>query len=399
MSPFSLYVHLPYCARKCPYCDFNTFAVATIPERDYRAALLAELDYYASQTQWSHRPLQSIYFGGGTPSLFSPSSIGTLIDAAVHHFPVSVSLEVTLEMNPRTENSYFSGLRHAGVNRLSIGAQSFNPALLHALGRDHKAEDIERCVRAARDAGFDNISLDLMLGNPDETILEVESDIAQAVALSPDHISTYALTIEKGTPFYRSLLKGHLSVPPDDTVADMLDLVALKLPELGYERYEISNFSNLGKESKHNLAYWNGNDYLGLGAGAHSYCHHLQSLPARYANISLPTEYMEQTAATGTAVAWNNTLSIHDQIFEFFFLGLRKARGVDLKEFEQRFHLSIEQAYPGVVTHLCLGGFLELSGDLLRFTTQGFRMSDSVLEHFVPDEKMQKLPTARKKAG
>ena len=386
LLPFSLYIHFPYCVRKCPYCDFNTFAVGTIPERDYRAALLAELDYYASHEQWSQRPLQSIYFGGGTPSLLSSRSIGMLLDAILHHFPVSVSLEITLEMNPRTEEDYIKSLLHAGINRLSIGAQSFNPALLHALGRDHTTEQIERCVRTARAAGFENISLDLMVGNPDETLLEVESDLAQAVALSPDHISVYALTLEKGTPFYKSFQKGHLSIPSDDTVADMLDVVAERLPELGYHRYEISNFSVPGKESNHNLAYWNGDDYLGIGAGAHSYCSHKIPLPQRHANISRPEDYIEETSATGMAVAWSNTLSVKDQMFEFFFLGFRKSEGINKQEFTRRFHVPLEEVYPDVVSHLCKQGLLERVGDHIRCTTKGFRLSDSVFEYFIPHE-------------
>jgi putative oxygen-independent coproporphyrinogen III oxidase len=385
MSPFSLYIHIPYCARKCPYCDFNTYAVASIPERDYVACILAELDYYAAQNHWSGRPLRSIFFGGGTPSLFSPRSIQRIIDAAIHHFPLSVSLEVTLEMNPRTELDFFHGLRVTGVNRLSVGAQSFHGALLHALGRDHSVQDIENCVKHARDAGFENISLDLMFGIPQQSLLELESDLAQAVSLAPDHISTYALTLERGTPFYRSYEKGHLNVPDDDTVGEMIEFVATRLPELGYYRYEISNFSLPGKESLHNLSYWNGNDYLGLGAGAHSLCRQESSLCRRWANLASPEEYMRQASAKGAATAWVDTLSPSDQMFEFFFLGLRRARGVSLDLFAKRFGVPAEDVYPGAIEMLCQNKLLVKEDGMLRCTERGFRLSDSVFEYFVVD--------------
>lgn len=387
-SQFSLYLHFPYCLHKCPYCDFNTYAVSTFPEKDYVAALLSELDYRATLPEWKGRLVATIYFGGGTPSLLSPYSIRRVISHITRLFPVAELAEVSLEANPGTVSpDSLHALREAGVNRLSLGAQSFNSATLKTLGRIHSAAQTEAAVQGARGAGFTNISLDLMYGVPGQSFPDLVNDLRAALQLNPVHISAYGLTIEKGTPFYQSYKKGTLVLPKESTVVTMMEEINTALPARGFARYEISNFAKPGKQARHNLAYWNGDDYLGLGAGAHSFNASLGTPGGtRWSNFAQPNKYMDEAVTRGYAEGWRDTLTAKDAIFEFFFLGLRKIEGVSASAFAARFGQSIEATFPGLCAVLLEGKLIKENGDYIALSERGLMLADSVIENFSPDE-------------
>lgn len=383
-SKFSIYVHIPYCIHKCPYCDFNTYAVALTPEKEYLAALLCELDYRANQSEWSGRTVQTIFFGGGTPSLFSGKSILKIISSICNLFPVDPKAEITLEANPGTVTTEsLTAYKQAGVNRLSLGAQSFNPATLKTLGRMHTPAQTECAVAAAKVAGFNNINLDLIFGVDTQSVADLRADLIQATRLDPQHISTYCLTIEKGTDFFTRYKKGLLKAPTEDNLIEMMQVIESILSAHEYERYEISNFAKKGKQARHNLAYWNGNDYIGLGAGAHSFFAESANKALRWSNFAIPKEYMEKTSSQGHADSWSEELQTKDLMFEFFFLGLRKTNGVDLNEFHQKFGFTVEAAYPSIIEILSESNLAIIENNLLRLTDKGLMLQDSVVEHFI----------------
>ncbi|RMG41732.1 MAG: radical SAM family heme chaperone HemW [Candidatus Dadabacteria bacterium] len=404
MKSFALYVHIPYCLHKCPYCDFNTYAVSAIPEDDYVAALLSEIDYRASLEEWHGREVSSIYFGGGTPSLFSPGSIRKILAVASRLFPISNRVEITLEANPGTVDAdMLYGYREAGVNRLSLGIQSFQPETLHTLGRIHTPQQSEAAYLTARSAGFKNISLDLMYGVPGQTIDLLSSDLWAIAALAPEHVSPYGLTIEKGTPFYQAYKKKTLLLPDEDLVLEMMQLINQGLTERGYIHYEISNYARPGREARHNMAYWDGIDYLGLGAGAHSFvCSwqgKLKTSGRRWANYALPGKYIKEAAAHGKAEAWSDRLNKKDLIIEFFFLGLRKIKGVSKSEFEKFFGLKVNEVYPLLLTVLEEQELIKLDGDNIFLSEKGLRLADSVIENFTePSLKVVKMPEMQNNA-
>jgi oxygen-independent coproporphyrinogen-3 oxidase len=344
-EPFSVYVHVPFCARKCPYCDFNTYAVARPPEDEYITAVLKELDSYREDEHFIKRTVKSVFFGGGTPSLLSPTSISVIIDRISDLFGIVSNAEITLEANPNdADTQKIEGFKSAGINRISFGVQSFDNNKLVQLGRDHLAEDAVRAVEKSIDQGLDNISVDIIFGVPDQTVADLESDLKVALSLPIKHISTYSLTIEPGTPFYQRQERGLLKLPPDSRVAQMLDLIPQVLEDSGFKRYEISNYSKPGYESVHNLVYWSGGDYLGVGAGAHSY--HGKYISAlstatRWSNLALPAHYIEKIRNYESVVAWREKLEQRDLIFEFFYLGMRRVSGVRRSDFFKRFGVVI----------------------------------------------------------
>lgn len=384
-TPFSLYIHIPFCAQRCPYCDFNTYVVSKIPEVRYVDALLRELDQRAALEVWRGRPLQTIFFGGGTPSIFSPQAIGRVITAAFGYFGSSSCAEVTLEANPGAVNlEKLVGLRAAGVNRLSFGAQSSNSTTLKVLGRIHTPDDTAHAVRAAREAGFENLSLDIIFGVPQQTPQILVRDIETLMALAPEHISAYSLTIEKGTPFYEQRARGTLVPPNDDETAEMMELLIDQVSAAGYEHYEISNFAKPGRQARHNLAYWYGEDYLGLGAGAHSFCAaEGAGAGRRWSNYALPEKYMSEAEQHGSVESWSDVLSAESRRFEFFFMGLRLMRGISLSQLRETF--GVESSKPlALLDRLEREGFLLREGDLMRLSRRGILLADSVIEQFAP---------------
>lgn len=381
--PFSIYIHIPYCFHKCPYCDFNTYAVAVAPEIKYTEALLSELDFRAETEDWIGREVQTIFFGGGTPSLFAPKYIKKIISLICNRFPVSPNIEITMEVNPGTVTiETLGGYKHAGVNRLSIGAQSFNPATLRTLGRMHSCSQIENALGAAKAAGFSNLSLDLIYGVDGQSIADLCADLSGVVSHQVDHCSPYCLTIEKGTEFYVQYKKGKLLVPPEEMLLKMMSEISSYLTKNGFNQYEISNFAKPGKEAKHNMAYWNGDDYLGLGAGAHSY-KRSELGGRRWANKAIPKEYIQLATSVGVSEAWFEDLDLNARCFEYFFLGLRKIAGVSITQFTEVFGVSPQIAYPHTLDLMLEERLMKIDGDFLALTSKGLMVADSVIENFL----------------
>jgi len=384
-KPFSLYIHIPYCISKCPYCDFNSHVVPEIPEKQYTQALLQELDHYGFQDGWRNRAVQSIFFGGGTPSTFKPTSIGKILARVTVTFPLDADCEITLEANPGTvDQENFFGYRDAGVNRISVGVQSFQPRLLKFLGRAHSAEEARKALEVVRQAGFDNFSLDLMYANPSQTMLELEADLNSALAFQSPHLSAYNLTFEEGTPFGHEYRSGRMKSLTEDEEIAMAELVERKLKEAGLQRYEISNYARPGCHSRHNVNYWRGGDYLGLGAGAHSYQRMKTDgvMGRRWSNEKNPGRYMALGMESGVAVVDRETIDATKAVGEFLFLGLRMTAGISNDEFCARFSKSPVDFYPQIRTWSDAGLMEERDGRLL-FTRKGLLLANSIFVQFV----------------
>jgi putative oxygen-independent coproporphyrinogen III oxidase len=389
--PFSLYIHVPFCAQKCPYCDFNTYATPKIPEAAYVDALLEELTGFASDARFQGRSLETIFFGGGTPSLLSPQAIGRVIERAAALFPLLPGVEISIEANPSSPSvDRFRDFKRAGVNRISFGVQSFAPATLALLGRDHSAADACMSVEQCVEAGIDNVSLDIIYGVPGQTVRNLEADLLQAAALPLMHLSAYALSIEPGTPFFQRQERGLLTAADDEVVAEMMDMIPRVLAAHGFSRYEISNYARHGKESAHNSVYWIGGDYLGIGAGAHSYCGEYEgdilTSGSRWSTLAQPQGYMAAATKRAT-VSWRETLSQEALSFEFFYLGLRRTAGVSNHDFKRRFGRSWDELFLPRLTELQREGFIEFcDDDRVKLTSAGIKLSDSVFERLALEE-------------
>jgi len=379
---FGLYVHVPWCRHVCPYCDFNVYTSSAMPERAYVDALAVELGAHAGDATWTGRPLRSVYLGGGTPSLFAPATIGELLAAVGRAFALASDGEVTLEANPGTVSAErLAAYRAAGVNRLSLGAQSFDSQTLTTLGRDHAATDTARAVAAARTAGFDNVSLDLVYAVPGTELAAWEHDLRAAIELAPEHVSAYALTYEEGTPFHRWRASGRLQPVAHDDEAAMAELAVATLEAAGLRRYEISSFARPGRESRHNVGYWDGSDYLGVGAGAHAFAR--EPAPGRrWMNERLPARYLAAIAADGTAVASEERLTETQARAEFVFTGLRRVAGVDADAFALRFGDEVDAAFPQLA-ELVGTGLVERAGRRIRLTPRGLAFADEVSARFL----------------
>ncbi len=377
-----LYVHIPYCETHCPYCDFNVRVEASFPERRYTDALVAELEHHADRPPWRGATIATIYFGGGTPSLFSAGSVSRVLDAVAKRFRVADRGEATLEANPGTLS--LEGLRElrvAGIDRLSLGIQSFQPRALKVLGRLQTAEDTLRAVPAARGAGFDDVSLDLMFAIPGQSLEDWRSDLDRATSFAPDHLSAYNLTYEEGTPFFAMRREGRLLALDDELEAEMFEEARHRLGAAGYRAYEVSNFARPGHESRHNLNYWRAGAYLGIGAGAHSHAP-LPSGARRLANERDPDAYVRRVLRDGSAVATEERLASRQSAGEFAFLGLRLADGFAEDDFVRRFGTGVDEIFPGT-PELVRSGLLERSHGRLALTRRGLLVADSVFASFV----------------
>ncbi|OZG74268.1 YggW family oxidoreductase [Hahella sp. CCB-MM4] len=378
LPSLSLYVHIPWCVRKCPYCDFNSHqAREGVPEQAYLEALLRDMDQEIDRLIQSHtlRPLTSIFFGGGTPSLMDPKAIAGVIDHARQHIGFSDDIEITLEANPGTVDSgKFTGLREAGVNRLSIGIQSFQPQHLHTLGRIHSSTEASEAIHKARQAGFDNLNLDLMFGLPNQTTEQALEDIHTAINLNPEHISWYQLTIEPNTEFYRHPPK----LPEDDALWSMHQRGIETLMSAGYEQYEVSAYARPDRQARHNLNYWQFGDYIAVGAGAHGKSTHLEERSIRrYWKTRLPQHYL---ARLDHYRAGEEFIAEEDLPFEFLMNALRLKQGVDPALFEQRTGLPLE-CISSSLSELRERGLIHQSR--LQCTEQGYLYLNEVLQHFM----------------
>ncbi|MGZ8442940.1 MAG: radical SAM family heme chaperone HemW [Candidatus Binatia bacterium] len=383
-EPFSLYIHIPYCLSKCPYCDFNSHVVAQIPETDYTDALLRELELYGEESGWRGRTLQSIFFGGGTPSTFKPTSIGKLLAWVAATFPIANDCEITMEANPGTvDAAHFTGYRDAGVNRISVGVQSFQAKLLKFLGRVHSADEAEKALNIVKQSGFDNFSFDLIYANPGQTLADLEADLDTALEFNPPHLSAYNLTFEEGTPFHHEYRAGKMANLDEDVEIAMAELIDAKLGAAGLKRYEISNYARPWFHSRHNVNYWHSGDYLGLGAGAHSYRRNDDGVTGRrWNNEKSPAKYMTQIDDIRQAVVDRESIDAHKAAAEFMFLGLRMTEGIRTDVFRQRFGQTAQQYYPQIDTWI-EGDLMVEQGEFLRFTAKGLMLANSIFVHLM----------------
>ena len=341
LPPLALYVHMPWCVRKCPYCDFNSHALAgALPADRYLDALLADLDLALGES--GSRPVQTVFFGGGTPSLFRADKIGQLLERLSARGRLASDAEITLEANPGTvERHSFAELAAAGVNRVSLGAQTFDPALLKALGRIHGPAETCRAAAELHAAGLSNFNIDLMFALPGQTIAGALDDITQALALEPAHISHYQLTIEPQTAFYRN----PPVLPDDDMAWAMQNDCHTRLSAAGFCQYEVSAFARERKQCRHNLNYWEYGDYLGIGAGAHGKLSSANGQICRERRRSHPSRYMQE-ASEGRAVAGRSDVDAGERIFEFMLNALRLRAGFKLSLFESRTGLPAHALLP-----------------------------------------------------
>ncbi len=376
--PLSLYIHIPWCVRKCPYCDFNShesrFRNGEIPEAAYVDALIGDLEA-ATPKVWG-RKIKSVFFGGGTPSLFSPAAIDRILSAVRALTPLEYEAEITLEANPGTvDSAHFAGYKEAGVNRLSLGIQSFNADYLKALGRIH---DDRQAIAAAELAlsTFDRVNLDVMYALPNQTLEHAMLDAKQAVALGTDHLSFYHLTLEPNTPFHRTPPR----LPDDDTSAEMQIAIENLLAEHGYEHYETSAFAKKGMQARHNLNYWQFGDYLGIGAGAHSKLSYHDKI-TRETRPKHPKAYMEQ-ASQGNAIENVWEISRGELGFEFMMNALRLIDGVPVALFQQRTGLHPHTLDDAIKTARNKG-LLTITQGRMQPTPLGQRFLNELLELFL----------------
>ena len=380
---WGLYVHLPFCRQKCFYCDFPSYAGQEGRMAVYVEALLGELAREGAPLRAAWGPPRTVYLGGGTPTALPPALMERLL-AGLREFLAAApdALEFTCECNPGTvDAAYLSLLRAGGVNRLSLGVQTFDDALLRRIGRIHTAAEVCAAVRQARAAGFRNLSLDLMYGLPGQTLAGLEMSVQQALALAPQHISIYGLQVEEGTPFARAQAAGQLALPTEEESEVMYDYMTAALPAAGYARYEISNFARPGFESRHNLGYWQDVPYLGVGAAAHSYLG-----GQRYENPRGIEEYLAALRESGRARREEEPLTRATSMEEFAFLALRTARGIDRARFAARFGCELASVYADAIARMRARGFLEEDVQGVRLTPLGMKYGNWVFEAFLLDE-------------
>jgi putative oxygen-independent coproporphyrinogen III oxidase len=380
-APIGIYIHIPFCSHICPYCDFNTYRgqEALIPR--YVEALRRDI---ATQAEQIESPAATIYLGGGTPSLLRPEQVEALLRACQEAFSLPRDLEITLEANPnRVDRSYFEGLLEAGVNRLSIGAQTFDYRGLRTLGRQHEAADVERAFMLARDAGFDNISLDLIFGWPGQELGVWKRDLESVLALPggpPEHLSLYSLIVEPGTPMADAVNRGILTALDDDATADMYETAIDLLEKAGWIHYEVANWArDPSLQSRHNLNYWRNGEYAAFGAGAHG-----RIGSRRWMNHLRPVTYIEAIECGENSESNGEELSESTQIGETMMLGLRLLReGVTDSEFQERHGCTLEGAHSTQLSELSALGLLNWNGDRATLTHRGLLLANDVCARFL----------------
>ena len=376
LPPLALYVHIPWCLKKCPYCDFNSHERrGEIPQARYVDALLADLEL-ALPSIWGRR-VHTVFFGGGTPSLFAPEAIDRILAGVRSRVPLAPDAEITLEANPGTfERARFAGFRAAGINRLSVGVQSFEPKFLNALGRVHDADEARAAAAAAIEI-FGNVNLDLMYALPGQTPADAQSDLAQALRFSPPHLSFYHLTIEPNTLFHRY----PPSLPDDETAADIEDAIAATLGAAGYLHYETSAYARPGHECRHNLNYWRFGDYLGIGAGAHSKLSFPERV-VRQVRHKQPQQYMEEVER-GSPLAEDRTVERGEIGFEFMLNALRLTDGVPVALFAERTGFALTLVQKGL-DEAERRGLIERDHQRMRPTPLGQRFLNDLQAIFLP---------------
>ncbi len=373
-----LYVHVPFCMRKCLYCDFNSYAASSDQISAYVEALLAEIRLYAGLNEFQNVSFTTLFIGGGTPTLLPVSDLERIIRVA-SSLSVQPPEEISIEANPGTVSpDSLQALRRMGINRLSLGVQSFDGRLLQVLGRVHTADEAVAAVDWARRAGFANINLDLMFALPGQSLQQWQATLAAALDLWPEHISCYSLIIEEGTPFGQMYDKGLLPLPGEDLEAEMFEYAVRQLKAAGYEHYEISNFARPGYRCKHNQIYWRCAPYLGLGCGAHSYWG-----GERRANAAKPAEYRRLALQGRLPIVERQVLTKDEQMDESMMLGLRMLEGVSAKGFRRRFGLQLTDVYGPQIQRLQASGLVHWDSDRLSLTPRGLLLGNQVFAAFL----------------
>jgi len=388
-DPISLYVHIPFCTAKCGYCDFNSYAGQDHLVPSYSEGLIHEAQLW--QKTVAGRGVRTMFFGGGTPSLMPVEELRAIMDGLHDAFDIAPEAEITLEANPNSlDEEYLRTIRDVGINRLSIGVQSFHDDELKALDREHSATDATNAYRAARAAGFDNVSLDLIFGLPEQEMSSWQESVEEALALEPDHISLYALTVEQGTPLARDVARGRTPSPDPDAQADQYEWTQERLAEAGYEHYEISNWAKPGHRCEHNLTYWRCQEYLGLGAGAHSYLDGVRfavaTLPNRY--LELVNESWEGMLAGGgemRQVVSGETITPELAMADTLILGMRLNEGISLSAFRARFGVDALEHFAEHLEMPFAERLVEHADDHLRLTKRGRLLANEVFANLLPD--------------
>lgn len=380
MPAVSVYIHIPFCVSKCRYCSFNSYAGLAHLHEPYVEALHKEMALY--ERTMGRLEVSTIYLGGGTPTAMDLELVASILEACREHFHPSEDVEISIEANPGTVSAgYLSALIEFGVNRLSLGAQSFTDDMLALLGRPHSAGETTEAYHLGRQAGFGDINLDLIYSLPTQTFDCWKTDLLAAIALEPEHLSLYCLSIEEGTPLARMISLGELSLPDADLAADMYCWAEDTLSESGYDHYELSNWARTGHECRHNLTYWRNEPYLGMGAGAHSFYG-----GRRYHNASRPEEYVKLTAEQEDCVESGEEIDAATEMSETMIMGLRLCEGVPFEEFERRFGRPLLEVYSNEVRDLVSQGLLDVNARRVRLTPRGRLLGNEVFEAFLPPQ-------------
>ncbi|HEK9983289.1 radical SAM family heme chaperone HemW [Streptococcus equi subsp. zooepidemicus] len=373
-KPTSAYVHIPFCTQICYYCDFSKVFIKNQPVDAYLEALIKEFESYQINS------LKTLYIGGGTPTAITAKQLDYLLSHLQQHLQLDQLEEFTIEANPGdlTEDK-IAVLRQSAVNRISLGVQTFNDKQLKQIGRSHTEAQIYTTIASLKEAGFQNMSIDLIYALPGQTIQQVKENVAKALALDIPHLSLYSLILEHHTVFMNKMRRGKLQLPTEDLEAEMFEYIISEMEASGFEHYEISNFTKPGFESRHNLMYWNNDEYFGCGAGASGYLDGI-----RYRN-RVPIQHYLKAVADGNARLSEEVLTKEEMMEEELFLGLRKKSGVSVSRFQEKFGLSFESRYGPVVRELQAQGLLVKDKDFVRMTKKGLFLGDSVAEKFILD--------------
>ena len=371
-KPTSAYVHIPFCTQICYYCDFSKVFIKNQPVDSYLEHLLEEFQSYDIQK------LRTLYIGGGTPTALSASQLEVLLKGLTKNLDLSVLEELTIEANPGDlDADKIAVLKNSAVNRVSLGVQTFDDKMLKKIGRSHLEKDIYENIDRLKLAGFDNISIDLIYALPGQTMEQVKENVAKAIGLDIPHMSLYSLILENHTVFMNRMRRGKLPLPKEELEAEMFEYIIVELERVGFEHYEISNFSKPGFESRHNLMYWDNAEYYGIGAGASGYVNGV-----RYKNHG-PIRHYLSAVEEGNARIKEEHLSQKEQMEEEMFLGLRKKSGVSMARFEEKFGRSFDGLYGEIVRDLVQQGLMQIDGDRVRMTKRGLFLGDTVAERFI----------------
>lgn len=371
------YIHIPFCVHICHYCDFNKVFIKGQPVDDYLKALQVEMERTIQQS--NDNELKTVFVGGGTPTSLSQEQLKTLLTTIRNTLPIRQDAEITFEANPGdlTEDKLMV-LREGGVNRLSLGVQSFDEQLLKKIGRTHQVEDVYRTVENAKKHGFQNVSIDLMYGLPGQTLESFVHSLQETFQLNIQHVSSYSLIVEPKTVFYNLMRKGKLHLPSEDDDAKMYETLLQMTKQHGFHQYEISNFAKRGFESKHNLTYWNNEEYYGFGAGAHSYVDGV-----RKSNIGPVNHYIQQIKDGKLPILEEATLTLTEKMEEEMFLGLRKTEGVSIENFQEKFKQNPLQLFSEQLESLKKKRLIDISSGHIKLTKKGMFLGNEVFQAFI----------------